>query len=131
MLPTRDLDPFLQPHPPALQEIVLELRSLIVSAAPDACEKVLWKGLSYYRAGGGGPVSAGICQIAIEADHVRLGFVHGAFLPDPQGLLEGDRKAKRFARIYSYETAHWEALQDLIRASARFDPYTQTLRPAP
>jgi hypothetical protein len=130
MLPSRALEQFLQLHPPEFQEIVLELRNVIVSVAPDACEQMLWKGLSFFHAGGGGPISAGICQIGVHGDHVRLGFIHGAFLPDPKGLLEGDQKYKRFVRIQSFETAPWEDLKELIRTSSHFDPYTLQMRPS-
>ncbi len=128
MLPLSYIDTFLERTPRPLQDIVYELRNLIASVAPRVTEAVLWKGISYYDKERGGPVSAGICQIGLEADHVRLGFVHGAFLPDPSGLLEGDRKAKRYVRIPSYEAAPWEDLKALIAASTRFDPYTQTFR---
>jgi hypothetical protein len=122
MLPLHQVELFLQQTPPQLQEIVLELRNLIAFAAPDAVEVVRWGGLSYFHAGRGGIVSAGICQIGIHTDHVRLAFIHGAFLSDPQQLLEGDRKVKRFIRITSYEAAPWEYLEGLIRASSQFDP---------
>jgi len=122
MLPLREIETFLQRTPPHLQEIVLELRNIIASAAPDAVEVVRWGGLSYFHAGRGGIVSAGICQIGLHEDHVRLAFIHGAFLPDPRGLLAGAQKAKRFTRIESYEDAPWDDLKELIVASARFDP---------
>ena len=122
MLPLREIETFLQRTPPHLQEIVLELRNLIVSAAPDAVEVVRWGGLSYFHEGRGGIVSAGICQIGLDKDHIRLAFIHGAFLSDPHGLLEGTQKAKRFIRIESYDDAAWETLKELITASARFDP---------
>ena len=126
MLPIHQVELFLQQTPPHLQEIVLELRNLIASAAPDAVEVVRWGGLSYFHAGRGGIVSAGICQIGIHTDHVRLAFIHGAFLSDPRRLLEGDRKAKRYIRITSYEDAPWEYLEGLIRASSQFDPRAKT-----
>ncbi len=69
-------------------------------------------------------MSAGICQIGIFRDHVRLGFIHGAFLPDPDGLLVGEPKYKKHLRIYHYEDAPWEYMRELIRRSSRFDPYT-------
>jgi hypothetical protein len=122
MLPSRYLDKFLQQTEPGLQDIVLELRNIIASVAPGATETVLWKGLSYYFKERGGPVSAGICQIGIHEDHIRLAFIHGAFLPDPKGLLEGDRLYKRFIRLQSYDDAPWEDLKELITASSRFDP---------
>ena len=124
MLPLHEVETFLQHIPAPLQEIVLELRNLVVSVAPDAVEVIRWKGLSYFHAGRGGIVSAGICQIGIEKDHVRLAFIHGAFIPDPRGMLEGKQKAKRSVRIDSYESAPWEYLKELIEASSRFDPYS-------
>ncbi len=57
-----------------------------------------------------------------------LAFIHGAFLPDPEGLLEGEQIAKRFVKLTSYEQVPWDAIQNLIDASSRFDPYTQTFR---
>ena len=128
MLPLSTVETFLQKTPFQLQDIVFELRNIIAEAAPAASERILWKGLTYYFAERGGPVSANLCQIGMFEDHVRLGFVHGAFLPDPTGLLEGDRKAKRFVRLSSYDQVPWEAVKELIAASACFDPYTQTFR---
>jgi hypothetical protein len=124
MLPLHQVETFLQPTPAHLQEIVLELRNIIISIAPDAVEVVRWGGLSYFHTGGGGIVSAGICQIGIHNDHVRLAFIHGAFLPDPGKLLEGTQKAKRFVRIGSYEHAPWDDLTQLILVSSQFDPRT-------
>lgn len=122
MLPLHEVELFLQQTPSHFQEIVLELRNIVVSVAPDAVEVVRWGGLSYFHAGGGGIVSAGICQIGIQDRHVRLAFVHGAFLSDPRHLLEGDQRYKRYIRIPSYDDAPWEELKQLIQASAQFDP---------
>jgi hypothetical protein len=121
MLPIHQIETFLQHTPVHQQDIVLEIRNLILSAAPDAVEVVRWGGLSYFHAGGG-IVSAGICQIGIYTDHVRLAFIHGAFLPDPRGLLEGNRKAKRYVRITSFEETSWEDLEQFLRDSSQFDP---------
>lgn len=122
MLPLRAVEGFLQQTPPALQEIVFELRNLVAAAAPGASEVIQWGGLSYYDAARGGTVSAAICQIGLERDHVRLAFIHGAFLPDPRGLLEGERKYKRYVRIYSYAAAPWDDLAALVAAAASLDP---------
>lgn len=124
MLPFHQIETFLQRIPPHLQDIVLELRNIIAAIAPDATEVVRWGGLSYFHEGRGGIVSAGICQIGIHQDHVRLDFIHGAFLPDPHELLHGTQKAKRFVRIESYEDAPWEHFRELIAAAAKFDPHS-------
>jgi hypothetical protein len=128
MRPTYEIELYLEATPAELRDIVLELRNLIVSVAPSATEATHSKGFSYYDEERGGLVSGGICQIGLERDHVRLAFVHGAFLPDPRRLLEGPARYKRYVRLYSYEQAPWDDLRDLITASAGFDPYTLSPR---
>jgi hypothetical protein len=122
MLPIRQVEMFLQNTPAPLQEIVLELRNIIAEVAPDAAEVIRWGGLSYFHEGAGGIVSAGICQIGIHEDHIRLAIIHGAFIKDPEHLLMGDRKYKKYVRIVSYDTAPWENLKELIDRSAKFNP---------
>ncbi|MGA2505721.1 MAG: DUF1801 domain-containing protein [Anaerolineales bacterium] len=122
MLPLHQVEIFLQHTPPQLQEIVLELRNIIACVAPDAAEVVRWGGLSYFHEGAGGIVSAGICQIGIHEDHVRLEIIHGAFIADPKHLLIGEQKYKRFVKIGSFDTAPWENLKELIACAAKFDP---------
>jgi hypothetical protein len=119
---THEIERFLERKPEALQEIVFELRNLVAEIAPYATEKIQWRGLSYYDARRGGTVKGGICQIEVHADHVRLAFIHGAFIPDPQGLLGGECLAKRYVRLERYESVPWRALAELIRAAAAFDP---------
>lgn len=123
MLTISEIERFYINEPPELLEIVLELRNIVFSVAPQATEMIQWKGISYYDASRGGTVGAGICQIHIIEGCVRLGFVHGAYLPDPDHLLEGERKAKRYVRLPAYESAPWESLKKLIEASSHFDPY--------
>ena len=122
MLPIHEITTFLQHSPAPLQDIVLELRNIIASTAPDAVEAIRWGGLSYFHEGRGGVVSAGICQIGIHESYVRLDFIHGIFLSDPNHLLEGTQKVKRFARIKSFDEAPWDDLKQLIEESSRFDP---------
>jgi hypothetical protein len=124
MLPERYVEKYLQQVRPELRDIVLEIRNIVASIAPDATESQHSRGFSYYHKERGGPVSAGICQIGIFHDHIRLGFIHGAFLPDPKGLLLGQPKYKKHVRLYHYEEAPWEYLRDLIAASSHFDPYS-------
>jgi hypothetical protein len=116
------IEKYLEHFPPELRDIVWELRNIVASVAPAATEVARRDGLTYFHQQRGGPVSAGICQIIICSNHIRLAFIHGAFLPDPESLLEGDRKYKRYVRIDSYEQAPWDALKDLIASSSCFDP---------
>ncbi len=122
MLPIHHIENFLKFTPQHLQEIVLELRNMIMAVAPDATEVVRWGGLSYFHEGRGGIISAGICQIGIHKDHIHLAFIHGAFLPDPGRLLRGTQKYKRYVQIDSYENAPWNNLKELIANSSKLDP---------
>ncbi len=120
--PTQEIERFLQFLPADLQDVVMELRSMVASCVPGVTEEIHPKGLIYFDSARGGHVSAGVCQIRPKPDRVELAFVHGAYLPDPSRLLIGDRLAMRQVDIHSFDTAPWPALQDLIAASARFDP---------
>ena len=122
MLPIHHIENFLKFTPHHLQEIVLELRNVIMAVAPDTTEVVRWGGLSYFHEGHGGIISAGICQIGIHKDHIRLEFIHGVFLPDPGQLLRGTQKYKRYVQIDSYENASWNNLKELIANSSKLDP---------
>ena len=128
MLSIRDLERHFSYIDPALLEIVIELRNIVAEFAPQSTERIMRNCLSYHNASRGGPVSAGVCGIIIERDHVRLAFNLGAFLPDPAGLLESDegRLAKRFVTIRSYADAPWDDLRALIAAGSSFDPRTMT-----
>jgi hypothetical protein len=123
MLSTHSIEKYLEHFQPELRDIVWELRNIIASVAPTATEVTRQNGLVYFHQQRGGPVSAGICQIIISSDTIRLAFIHGTFLPDPEKLLEGNRQYKRYVRIVSYEQAPWNALKDLITSSSRFNPY--------
>ena len=124
MLPTYQIEQILRPLNPELCDIVIEIRNLVAEITPQATEVMHSRGMSYFDAARGGTVSAGICQIILHRDHIRLAFIHGAFLSDPWGLLDGKTKAKRYIRISSYEDAPWEYLREMIKESTHFDPYS-------
>jgi hypothetical protein len=124
MLPERFIEKYLEYVSPELRDIVLEIRNIVASVAPGATESHHSRGFSYFHKERGGPVSAGICQIGLFPDHVRLGFIHGAFIPDPENRLVGGPKYKKHLRIYHFEDAPWEYIRTLIEAHSRFDPYT-------
>lgn len=120
-LPLRDVERFLTYTRPDIQEIVLELRDLVWQVCPDATERILWGGLSYHNPAKGGPVKGAICQIEIEKDRIRLAFIHGVRLTDPQGLLRGNRRSKRYLEVKSFESAPWDDMRELIREAANLD----------
>lgn len=122
MQPYNRIRQFLEFTPSPLCEIILELRNIVAEIAPNATEDVRQAGIVYYFGDSGGPVSAGICGISIKPDHIRLYFTHGAFIPDPKGLLKGSGKAMRYVRLTNFDAVPWADIQHLIKEHADFDP---------
>lgn len=124
MLSTRSLAEHFHHLSQDFQDVILEIHGIVAAVNPNAIERIDRTGISYFDAERGGPVTAGICQVFIKEDRLRLAFIHGVLMPDPQHLLvkEG-RLAKRFLDIKSYDTAPWEAIKALIEAHNQFDPY--------
>ena len=121
-LPLNVVERSLQFEPKWQVEICLEVRNIVAQLAPHATERIVKNRLTYHDAARGGPVKAGICGISLHDDHVRVHFVHGAFLQDPTGLLEGNRLAMRYLRIHAYEDAPWEEIRALVQRSNAFRP---------
>lgn len=130
MLPTQVIAGHFCYLAPDTLSAMLELRNIIARITPGATEEIRRQGLVYYDAARGGAVSAGICQILIDKGSLRLCFIHGAFLPDPSGLLlsEGERLYKRYYPMPDYERVPWNEIEELIVASSRFDPYTLKIK---
>lgn len=130
-LSSAEIEGFLQFSSPEVQEIVMELRSLVVSACPGAAEQILWGGLSYHDPAKGGPVKGAICQIEVIQKQVQLSFIHGVRLGDPEALLSGDQLSKRSMAIASFDRAPWDAIQALIEEAAALDPASFDELPPP
>lgn len=109
---------FLESVPPKLRATVDSLREVVRRVVPDAEETVLWGGLSYHSPWVGGRVKGAICQISVKGSDVRLEFIHGIRLADPDGLLEGDRLSKRYVSVRSADDARRAAIARLIRAAS-------------
>ncbi len=121
LLPISAVEAWLRSKPAEQAEIVLGLRDLVIAAVPHAQERILRRGLGYHDPRRGGPVKGSLCLIEFYPGQLRLSFVHGAFLNDPECLLQGDRRAKRFVKLFTYQTVPWAALDGLIRQAACLD----------
>src|SRR5918911_4791948 len=93
-----ELDQFLTPYNPVIQQLALKLRALIREVMPDTIEQLdapahligygldrTYKGL--------------ICGITLHKAHINLMFARGTDLPDPEGLLVGTGKRARHVTI--------------------------------
>lgn len=119
-----DLKAFLDALSPETRQLVSALRKVVRRTVPDAEESLLWGGLSYHRPQVGGRVKGAVCQIGAKEGQVRLDFIHGIRLPDPCGLLQGDRLSKRFVPIGTVADAERPEIIALIQEAAALDPTT-------
>ena len=102
--------------------LLLATRRAVLKTLPACNEFIKWDSLSYQKPDPDGAIKGGVCQLSLRQNQVVIGFVHGAFLPDPGNLLTGTGKAKRFLPIPSPAFLKDPRLSALLRASTRFDP---------
>ncbi|MCY3024612.1 MAG: DUF1801 domain-containing protein [Planctomycetota bacterium] len=117
-----DLRALLAGLSPDNRQVAVALRRVVRRTVPQAEESLLWGGLSYHRPQVGGRVKGAVCQIVVRRSHVRLDFIHGIRLADPQRVLQGRLVSKRFVPIETAADAERPEIAALIRAAAALDP---------
>lgn len=102
---------------PELQQIARQLRALIGEVHPDAVE-VPWP-VQQNTAYGVGPkkMTEHYAYIGPQSQWVNLGFMYGAALPDPTGLLEGTGKNLRHVKVRTLADIERPALRHLLVAA--------------
>jgi hypothetical protein len=92
---------FLAAYDPAIADLALALREIVLEEAPDASESIyqvytvaIWFGFS-------DKMKDMFCFITTHARHVNLGLPRGAALPDPNRVLQGEGKAMRHIKFSS------------------------------
>lgn len=107
---------------PEVKEIAYATRTLLAEVKPGITE-VPW-GNQKIAGYGVGPkkMSEHFCYIAPKKDYVNLGFMYGADLPDPEGLLEGSGKLLRHVKIRSLEDLERPALRKLVDEASGYLP---------
>ena len=97
-----------------VKAIATDLRALITGLHPETVE-VPRKGDKAVSYGFGEKRnSEAYCYLAPHPDRVNLGFMHGAKLNDPNGLLEGSGKKMRHVKIFDQETARSAKVAHLV-----------------
>lgn len=108
--------------PPEIQTLAHAARALLADVMPGITE-VPWarQKIAGY---GVGPkkMSQHFCYIAPFKQHVNLGFMYGAHLPDPENLLEGRGANLRHIKIRRAADLERAALRDLIVEASRYLP---------
>lgn len=130
MIPLAMLETHLKYLPEDMQDIVMEIRDIVERLCPEAVERLDRNGIVYFDANRGGPVKAGICQVFFKQDYISLEFIHGAFLPDPAHLLQGNNLYKKKVLLGTFTEVPWDEVTALITASAHFDPTSLVIKDA-
>jgi hypothetical protein len=113
---------FLAAYPDGIREAAETLRAVVRRAVPESIERVRggWRLIGYEV-----PVgrrSRFFAYIAPEPIHIHLGFEHGAWMADPDGLLEGAHlglKKVRYTTFIAGQVIPTAALVALTREAAR------------
>jgi hypothetical protein len=100
--PAQQVAGFIAKFDPAVATLARAARSKLRKRMPTAVELVYdnYNALAI----GFGPTektSEAVVSVAVYARGVNLYFIHGASLPDPDGLLEGNGTRGRFLRLTS------------------------------
>ena len=113
---------FLAGYPAGIRDAAETLRAIVRRAVPDAIESVRggWRLIGYEV-----PVgrrSRYFAYVAPEPIHVHLGFEYGAWMEDPDGILQGAHlglKKVRFTTFTDGQAIPEAALERLTREAAR------------
>ncbi|MCC6677765.1 MAG: DUF1801 domain-containing protein [Phycisphaerales bacterium] len=123
-LPPRRLADHLVLESAATRRLVGALRRAVLRAAPSAAEAIKFRALCYYHADAWfGSIGGNICFIEVRRGRVSLSFIHGAALPDPDRLLRGKAKMKRFIPVVDLQSAADPRIAAIIHAAAELRPW--------
>ncbi len=117
MTPTEEIDALIAKHPDWRGAKLASLRAAIRAVDPGVYEEWKWMGSPVWE------MSGIICVGNIFKNKVKLTFMYGASLPDPDGLfnaeLEGNQR--RAIDFFEADATGEAALQDLIRSAIAFN----------
>jgi hypothetical protein len=112
----RSAEEILEPYPDDVQALINKARRALLKLLPGAKESVDSSAavLSY---GYGTGYRGMVCTLILSKSGVKLGFVRGAELNDPSGLLEGSGKTHKYVQLHSASDLDGPDLRQLIRAA--------------
>jgi hypothetical protein len=123
----------LADFPDEIRAAAETLRAVVRRAVPDSIERVRggWRLIGYEAPAG--RRSRYFAYIAPEPIHVHLGFEYGAWMADPDGLLEGAHlglKKVRFTTFTAGQPIPTKALEALTREAVRVSQLSREERVA-
>lgn len=97
--------------------VLAKLRALIKDVDPDVVEEWKWRGVPVWEHAGI------ICTGETYKDKVKLTFLKGASLPDPDGLFNSsmDGNARRAIDFFEGDRINEAAFKKLVRAAIKLN----------
>jgi len=120
MKPHTELNTFLKPYDPSIQELTLALRKFVLSLVPQTNE-LIWDNynavaIAYSKSE---KLKDAFCHIAVYAKHVNFGFNRGAELTKRDLKLNGSGKLIRHLKILSTEDLQSTDLEKMVYEAVR------------
>lgn len=116
---TNGFDEIVAGVSPHARELARQARALIKVVYPAVVE-VPWPNQRVIGYGvGPKKMSEHFCYLSVSKNHINVGFMYGAELPDPNQLLEGSGKLLRHVRISQPEELENLALRELLEAASK------------
>jgi hypothetical protein len=117
MSASEEIDGLIAKHPDWRGAKLTSLRTLILSVDPEIFETWKWMGSPVWE------LSGIICVGNIFKNKVKLVFMYGASLSDPDGLWNAELNGnqRRGIDFFNDDTTDEAALKSLIREAIRFN----------
>ena len=117
MNPSEEIDNLIAQNPDWRGATLAELRRTILEVDPEIIEEWKYMGAPVWSLNGI------ICVGNIFKNKVKLGFMYGAALSDPDGLFNGELAGNQRRAIELYEGDHVEegSLKTLVRAAISYN----------
>jgi hypothetical protein len=127
--PPRELIRFLKRFDPAIRELALDARELVLKLLAPSNESVLDVYVLAMNYGFSERMKDQVVYIGVYAKHINLGFYWGARMHDPEGVLEGSGKQLRHIKIKSHADLGSPVIRDyLLRAVPDGSVRSRTLK---
>jgi predicted metal-dependent HD superfamily phosphohydrolase len=111
---SQDVRDFLEQSHPELVDLALWVRAVVLEAEPDLTERVYrgWDGVGFRH-----PDAGYVCAIYPRGEAIHLLFEHGARLPDPDHLFEGQGTQTRFVRVTAPDDDLARSISSYVRGA--------------
>jgi hypothetical protein len=127
--PPKELIRFLKRFDPAIRDLALDARELVLKVLEPPNESILDVYVLAMNFGFSERMKDQVVGVGVYTNHVNLGFYWGARMEDPEGVLEGVGKQMRHIQIKSPADLGSPVIRDyLLRAIPEGAVRSKTLK---